>query len=159
MKERDLQKRVISIANKMGWRPFHQYDSQHSIPGFPDLVLAFGPDPVELPEGIDDVDYYLVWWRGNKDTSRFIPIPSRIVVVELKTSRTRYGVTDDQKFWLHCFRRSGVQRLLFGSRRIFLEIADKLGKIARPLWSYPKFDADAAYDRREASKEESKVPF
>ena len=72
--------------------------------------------------------------------SRFIPIPSRIVVVELKTTRTRYGLTDDQKFWLHCFRRSGVKAFVWFETDL-PEIADKLGKIARPLWSYPQFDA------------------
>ena len=146
MRERDLQKRVISIAGKMGWRPFHQYNSQHSIPGFPDLVLAFGPDPIELPEGIDYVDYDLL---VNK--SGFIPIVSHIVAVELKTTRTRYGVTDDQEFWLHCFSQSGVSTFVWYDTDLPI-IADTLGKIARPLWSYPEYDAEAAYDRRESSK-------
>ena len=157
MKERDLQKRIIRRAETMGWRPFHQYNSQHSNPGFPDLHLAFGPDPIELPEGIDSVDYWSKLEAG-LDTSSLIPITSKIVVAELKTTRSRYGVTDDQAFWLHCYKMSGVSTFVWTELHL-PDIPDILGRLARPLWSYPEYDAYAAHKRRIEAENKSKTPF
>ena len=37
--EAHFQKRIIELAEVMGWRWFHAYDMTRNEPGFPDLVL------------------------------------------------------------------------------------------------------------------------
>ncbi|MCA9878434.1 MAG: VRR-NUC domain-containing protein [Thermomicrobiales bacterium] len=43
MRERDLQAMIVEAAGYLGWRVFHDYDSRHSAPGFPDLILLRPP--------------------------------------------------------------------------------------------------------------------
>lgn len=40
--EKDLQARVITLAEGFGWMVYHTYDSRRCNPGFPDLVLVKG---------------------------------------------------------------------------------------------------------------------
>jgi hypothetical protein len=40
MLERDLQAQIIQVATMLGYLVFHDYNSQRSTPGFPDLVLV-----------------------------------------------------------------------------------------------------------------------
>jgi hypothetical protein len=42
MTHEELQQAVIDIALRLGWMHYHTYDSRHSDPGFPDLVLVHG---------------------------------------------------------------------------------------------------------------------
>ena len=43
LSERDFQRQVVQLAEVMGWRVYHTYDSRRSSPGFPDLVLVRAP--------------------------------------------------------------------------------------------------------------------
>ena len=38
--EKDFQAAVQDAAHLLGWLTYHTYDSRHSAPGFPDLVLV-----------------------------------------------------------------------------------------------------------------------
>lgn len=40
MSERQLQDQIIELAERMGWKHYHVYDSRRSVAGFPDLVLV-----------------------------------------------------------------------------------------------------------------------
>ena len=40
MTEKDFQKKVITLARKLGYKVFHDYDSLRNTAGFPDLVLV-----------------------------------------------------------------------------------------------------------------------
>lgn len=40
IREKDFQQHVVDLARACGWLVFHDYDSRHSQPGFPDLVLV-----------------------------------------------------------------------------------------------------------------------
>ena len=40
MKENEFQKKVIQLAESLGYRVFHDYDSRRNVAGFPDLVLV-----------------------------------------------------------------------------------------------------------------------
>lgn len=40
MSERQLQDQIIDLAERMGWKYYHVYDSRKSVAGFPDLVLV-----------------------------------------------------------------------------------------------------------------------
>ncbi|MEW1964651.1 VRR-NUC domain-containing protein [Micrococcus sp. NPDC078436] len=40
MSERDLQDAVVRMAESLGWKVYHTYDSRRSGPGWPDLVLG-----------------------------------------------------------------------------------------------------------------------
>ena len=37
--EKELQENVVEMAQALGWRVYHTYDSRRSQPGFPDLVM------------------------------------------------------------------------------------------------------------------------
>ena len=39
-RERDLQRRVVGMANALGWETYHTKNSMQSDKGFPDLVCA-----------------------------------------------------------------------------------------------------------------------
>jgi hypothetical protein len=41
--ESEHQEAVIDLAKMLRWRVYHTFDSRHSEPGFPDLVLVRGP--------------------------------------------------------------------------------------------------------------------
>ena len=43
LSEKDFQAQIVELAEKIGWRKYHTYDSRRSDPGFPDLVLALVP--------------------------------------------------------------------------------------------------------------------
>jgi hypothetical protein len=38
--ERDFLARILAVARAQGWTSYHTFDSRHSAPGFPDLILA-----------------------------------------------------------------------------------------------------------------------
>ena len=38
--EKEFQSRVVALAQGLGWRVYHAYDSRRSEPGFPDLVMV-----------------------------------------------------------------------------------------------------------------------
>jgi hypothetical protein len=40
MTERQLQDAIVEAATRLGWLPYHTYDSRRSEAGFPDLVLV-----------------------------------------------------------------------------------------------------------------------
>lgn len=40
MSESQLQEQIIALAERMGWKHYHVYDSRRSVAGFPDLVLV-----------------------------------------------------------------------------------------------------------------------
>lgn len=42
VRERDFQQTVILMADTLGWRWYHSYDSRRDPSGFPDLVLVKG---------------------------------------------------------------------------------------------------------------------
>ena len=39
-KEQQLQEQIITLAEGLGFKTYHPYDSRRSNPGWPDLVLA-----------------------------------------------------------------------------------------------------------------------
>lgn len=41
--EQQFQQTIIDLAELMGWRQYHTYDSRRCVPGFPDLVLVRPP--------------------------------------------------------------------------------------------------------------------
>ena len=43
MRESELQRHVIELAQMLGWLVYHTYDSRRSQSGFPDLVMARRP--------------------------------------------------------------------------------------------------------------------
>ncbi len=43
LSERAFQRQIVQLAELMGWRTYHTYDSRRSNPGFPDLVLVRAP--------------------------------------------------------------------------------------------------------------------
>ena len=43
MSEEQLQANVIQLAKLTGWAHYHTYNSQRSVPGWPDLVLCKPP--------------------------------------------------------------------------------------------------------------------
>jgi len=42
MSERQLQSAVIQLAELLGWKTYHTFDSRRSNPGYPDLTLVRG---------------------------------------------------------------------------------------------------------------------
>jgi hypothetical protein len=42
VKERDLERYVLDVAQARGWLVYHTFDSRRSQPGFPDLILLRG---------------------------------------------------------------------------------------------------------------------
>jgi hypothetical protein len=40
MTERQLQSAVIQLAELLGWKAYHTFDSRRSNPGYPDLTLV-----------------------------------------------------------------------------------------------------------------------
>lgn len=44
--EADWQSTVVDTATRGGWLHYHTYNSKHSAPGFPDLVLVRVPEVV-----------------------------------------------------------------------------------------------------------------
>ena len=40
LSEGEWQDQVLDLARLLGWFPYHTFDSRHSQPGFPDLVLV-----------------------------------------------------------------------------------------------------------------------
>lgn len=40
MSEAELQASVVDLAQRLGWRCYHTYDSRRSGPGFPDLMMV-----------------------------------------------------------------------------------------------------------------------
>jgi hypothetical protein len=40
MSERQLQSAVVELAEWLGWKHYHTFDSRRSNPGFPDLTLV-----------------------------------------------------------------------------------------------------------------------
>ncbi|WDF32233.1 VRR-NUC domain-containing protein [Arthrobacter agilis] len=38
--EKQLQDKIVQLAEELGWMTFHIYDSRRSNPGWPDLVLV-----------------------------------------------------------------------------------------------------------------------
>lgn len=40
MTEKQFQEAVVEMAQILGWRVYHTFDSRRSAPGFPDLVLV-----------------------------------------------------------------------------------------------------------------------
>lgn len=40
--EEDYQAQIVELAERLGWRVYHTYNSQHSARGFPDLILIRG---------------------------------------------------------------------------------------------------------------------
>lgn len=41
-KEKDFQSQVVELATVCGWLHYHTFNSKHSAPGFPDLLLMRG---------------------------------------------------------------------------------------------------------------------
>jgi hypothetical protein len=41
--EKDFLTTITTIANLCHWKPYHTWNSQHSVKGFPDLVLCKPP--------------------------------------------------------------------------------------------------------------------
>ncbi len=92
LSEAALQKAIIELAERLGWRVYHARPAMtakgrwmtaaqgtHSS-GWPDLVMLRGP---------------------------------RIVVAELKTDRERSRVSEAQKQWLEAFEAAGAQVCLW----------------------------------------------
>lgn len=43
VREKDWQQVIIDAAQLLGWQHYHTHNSKHSVPGFPDLILAKPP--------------------------------------------------------------------------------------------------------------------
>ena len=46
--EAKFQAQIVELAERLGWRTYHTYDSRRSARGFPDLVLVRGPTALFL---------------------------------------------------------------------------------------------------------------
>lgn len=83
--ERSFQAHVIELAEWLGYRVYHEYDSRRSTPGYPDLALirASGVHPV------------------------YGPYPARYLLAELKKEKGR--LRPDQIFWLTTLSQTNTE--------------------------------------------------
>lgn len=66
MSERALQTTVVRMAKALGWTVYHTWRSDHSEPGFPDLILIRGTRllAVELKRMGKNPTLHQVRWLG-----------------------------------------------------------------------------------------------
>lgn len=92
--EKEFQQQVKDLARLLGWKTYHTYDSRHSDPDFPDLVMA-RRRVVTIEASI-----------GGLLVSQSV-MKTRLIVVELKVIGK--NPTAGQQEWLDFFKQIGAE--------------------------------------------------